>query len=377
MTTYDAIVLGTGGIGSAALFHLAARGARALGIDRFEPGHDRGSSHGQTRIIRQAYFEHPSYVPMVLRAVELWRQLEARRGEQLYHEVGLLEIGPTDGEVLSGVRASAQLHHLEIEEWPAREVEARWRGFRLPPPLCAVFERRAGYLLVERCVAAHAEEALRLGAEIRTGETVLGWQAVGAGVTVRTDRGEYAAARLIITAGAWAGELLSDLGIRLTVLRKPLYWWQPRSDAYLAGGGCPAFLFEVPSGCFYGFPQIDDQGVKVAEHTGGRAVADPLAVDRQVDPADRSGVARFLGQYLPELTSQPTGHSVCLYTMTPDGHFVVDRHRAHPQVVFAAGLSGHGFKFAPMLGEALCDLALEGHSRLPIDFLSLARPHLR
>lgn len=373
MARYDAIVLGVGGVGSAALYHLAKRGARALGIERFVPGHDRGSSHGQSRLIRQAYYEHPDYVPLVQHAFGLWRELEEASGQSLYREVGLLEVGPRDGEVLSGVRASAQLHALPIDELTSREAQARFPAFRIPDSCEAIFEQRAGYLHVEQAVTAHAELAVRLGATLRTGETIRSWRADGSGMVVETDQDSYQADRLIVTAGAWAGQLLAELGIPLEVRRKPLYWFRTTSDAYRPETGCPGFLFDLPHGCFYGVPQIDARGVKVAEHTGGPIVKDPLAVQRAVDPDDERRVAAFVSEHLPAATMQCTDHTVCMYTMTPDAHFVVDRHPRQPAVCFAAGLSGHGFKFTCVLGEVLSQLALDGATPLPIGFLSSKR----
>jgi len=378
MTNYDAIVLGVGGVGSAALFHLAQRGARTLGIDRFAPGHDRGSSHGQTRLIRQAYFEHPDYVPMLLRAFDLWHELEQRTGETLYHQVGLVQIGPPAGEVVSGVRASARLHGLPIENLSSRDAEMRFKGFRVPQDCEAVFEQRAGYLLVERCVTAHAEQAVALGAELHTAETVRGWRVQPGGlVEVETDRATYTTDRLVVSAGAWASQLLTSLGVSLEVRRKPLYWWRTRLDTYRADQGCPGFLYDLPQGCFYGVPQIDSSGVKVAEHTGGAVVDDPLSVNRDVDLVDQARVADFVAGYLLDATTHCTDHTVCMYTMTPDADFIVDAHPEHSQVVFAAGLSGHGFKFTGVLGETLSQLALDGRASLPIDFLSLSRPALK
>jgi len=377
MADYDAIVLGVGGVGSAALFHLAARGARVLGIERFAPGHDRGSSHGQTRLIRQAYYEHPDYVPMVRRAFELWSELEAQSGETLYHQVGLLQIGPPEGEVVSGVRASARIHGLPIENVSAGDVVRRFPGFRLPEKCEAVFESRAGYLLVERAVEAHARLAVERGAELHSDESILSWRADGSGVVVETDRGRYSADRLVVAAGAWSGPLLGSLGISLEVRRKPLYWFRTRGESYRADRGAPGFLFDLPHGCFYGFPQIDDTSIKVAEHTGGKVVADPLAVDRELDRADQQRVAAFVEENLTDATTECLDHAVCMYTMTPDAHFVVDRHPGYAQVVFAAGLSGHGFKFTGMLGEALAQLALNGRAEQPIEFLNVHRPTLR
>jgi monomeric sarcosine oxidase len=377
MPGLDCIVLGTGGVGSAALHHLARRGARALGIDRFAPGHDRGSSHGETRIIRLAYFEHPDYVPLLRRAYELWQELEERCGGKLYHETGLLQVGPPGGTVVPGVLASARQHALEVEPLAPPEAERRFPGFRIPDDMSAVFERRAGYLRVEDCVRAHAAQAVRLGARLATGETVLGWRADGAGVAVETDRATHRAARLVVAAGAWSGDLLADLGVRLEVRRKTLLWYPTRSARQREEHGGPGFFYETSRGLFYGFPEIGGE-LKVAEHSGGESVADPLGVDRSLRPSDREPVEAFLRRYVPGVSSGDClRHAVCLYTMSPDEHFVVDRHPGHPQVSFASGLSGHGFKFTSVLGEILAGLALDGRSALPIGFLSCDRPGIR
>jgi sarcosine oxidase len=378
---WDCIVLGTGGVGSAALFELARRGLRALGIDRFGPAHDRGSSHGETRIIRLAYFEHPDYVPLLRRAYERWEELEKLSGQKLFFPCGLLQCGPERGEVLPGVRRAAAVHNLEIDELDAASVARRFPGFRLLPGLAGVFERRAGFLRVEHCVEAHLDLAVRHGAELRPGDAAKSWELLPSGaVRLRTERGEqHEGERLIVAAGAWSGPILSELGLPLEVLRKPLLWFDAGRDSSLAlERGAPAFLFELPSGVFYGFPALGGR-LKAAEHSGGDSVADPLVVDRSLRERDRDAVARFLAACLPALGEAPrcVDHKVCLYTVTPDRHFIVDRLPAAPQVAFAAGLSGHGFKFAGVLGEILVDLALNGRSPWPLEFLGLARPALR
>lgn len=378
MPDYDVIVIGTGGVGSAAAFHLARRGKRVLGLDRFPPAHDRGSSHGHTRIIRQAYCEHPDYVPLVKRAYALWAELESRRGEQLFHRVGLLEVGPPEGMVIAGVYLSAKQHDLEVETLSAAELQKQFPGYALPEGSEAVFEPQAGYLLVEQCVLAHLEAAQEEGADLRHGLTVTGWQANGDGVTVNTDAGAFTADRLVVTAGAWSHDLLDGLGVELQVLRKPLHWFAATQDCYRPEQGGTVFLYELGERIFYGFPQIDDNGVKMAAHHGGPVVADPLNLDQQLDVAERADVADFAAQCLPGISSQqPTKHAVCMYTISPDRHFVVDVHPEFPQVSFAAGLSGHGFKFASVLGEALADLASEGETSLPIGFLGCRRDGLR
>lgn len=377
MPTYDVIVLGAGGIGSAALSALARRGARVLGIERFGPAHDRGSSHGRTRMIRQAYFEHPDYVPLVLRSYELWHELEARRGEQLFFETGLLEVGPPDGVVVPGVIRSARQHQLEIEEVSATEIARRWPGFRAPAGMTGVYEPRAGYLRVEACVRAQLADAVAAGAELHTDETVVDCLSTAGEITVVTDRARYSAAKLVITAGAWAGEWLRDLNIPFQVRRKPQFWFATESSAYRAADHTPAFLYETPGGVFYGFPEVDAGEVKVSEHSGGQVVADPLTVNRDVNPADLARVRAFIAGCLPGVSQRMTHHAVCMYTMSPDEHFVVDRHPTDNRVAFVAGLSGHGFKFAPALGEALADLTLKGRSDLPIEFLNCRRSALQ
>jgi sarcosine oxidase len=377
MKRYDAIVLGVGGVGSAALYHLARRGRRVLGIDRFPPGHDRGSSHGGTRIIRQAYFEHAGYVPLVLRAWHLWDELAERRGERLYEQVGLIQVGPPEGEVVSGVLESARMHGLDVERLSAAEVMRRWPGFWADEQMACAYERRAGYLKVETCVVAHVAEAVAAGAELRCDQAALCWQPDGRGVAVVTDRETLLADRLVVTAGPWAGGLLGDFAVRLEVLRKPVFWQRARDDSYRADGGCPCFLYELPSGVFYGIPQIDERGVKVAEHSGGQIVDDPLQVDRALDEDDRRRVVGFAASYLPQATAEVGHRSVCMYTVTPDRDFVVDRHPSFPQVIVIAGLSGHGFKFAPVLGEIAADLVIDGDTAHPIGFLSMERFHKR
>lgn len=382
MTRYDVIVLGTGGVGSAATYHAARRGLKTLGIDRHHPPHDRGSSHGQTRVIRQAYFEHPDYVPLVLRAYELWRDLERETGQELLTVTGLLQAGPGAGSVLAGVRASARQHGLAVEELSASAAALQFPGVRIPDDWSCAFEPAAGYLRVEQCVEAHLSAAQRHGAELIFDEPVCSWQPDGAGVCLRTERQTLYADRLIVAAGPWAASLLANLGVPLVVRRKPLFWYATQGDQYRADRGFPCFLFERPEGIFYGFPELSAADgasgrLKLAEHTGGRTVDDPAAVDRDIDHGERQRVERFLAQHLPGVSRRMVDHRVCLYTMSPDEHFLLDRVPACPQAAFAAGLSGHGFKFASVLGEALVDVACDGASSAPVEFLGLSRLGLR
>jgi len=367
---FDVIVLGTGGVGSAATFHAARRGLRVLGIDRFPGGHDQGSSHGLTRIIRMAYFEHPDYVPLLRRAYDLWDELSALAGCKLFHRTGLLQIGPMSGTVIPGVLQSARQHQLPIEQLSNSDVHDRFPGFSVPSGSEAVYEKNAGFLLVELCVLKHLELAQSHGAQLVIGESVQGWHSNKGDIEVITDQSTYRTKRLIITAGAWTSTLLHALGIPLTVRRKHLHWRRTTSDVY-RNGSC--FFYEMPTGYFYGFPQIDDRGIKVAEHSGGESVIDPLKASRDIDPLDTRRIDEFLRVAMPQVSTTNTGHAVCFYTMSPDENFFVDQHPNHSNVAFAAGLSGHGFKFASVLGETLVDLVTQGASSLPIEFLSLKR----
>lgn len=370
---WDCIVIGLGGMGSAACVELARRGLRVLGLEQHQQAHDRGSSHGESRIIRQCYFEHPDYVPLLLKAYEQWNRLEGDCGRQFYFPVGLLIAGLPDGEAVSGARLAATQHGLSLQEVTRDEVARRFPLFRLPESHAAVFEPKAGYLLVEECVRAQWSAARAGGAVLREDEPVRSWAIRGAQAVVRTDLGEYVADRLVITAGAWAGELLRDLALPLTVVRKVAGWFPAPTDRSRADSGMPTFYVEHSDGAFYGFPSLDGRTIKAAEHSGAEPVANPSAVNRTVSSEDVVRLQTFLADVLPDVEPSPDHTSVCMYTLSPDHHFLIDRHPEYPQVVFAAGFSGHGFKFCPVVGQALADLATDGRTDLPIEFLRLQR----
>jgi sarcosine oxidase len=375
MARFDVIVVGLGGIGSAAAFHLADRGARVLGLDRFPIAHDRGSSHGQTRLIRRAYFEHPDYVPLLDRAYALWRDLEARTGRRLLVESGLMLAGPPESDVLAGAIHAAEKHGIPIDRLSAAEACRRWPQFTVPEEWAAVHEPQAGYLFVEECVAAHAAAAEAAGATLQTATDVRAWRIEGDGIAVVTDQGEIAADRLVLAPGPWAPGLLDLAAIPLVVLRKSLFWYRPppARAAEFAAGSLPCFAFARPDGFFYGFPMLDDRGVKIAEHTGGTVVADPLAVDRSIEPREQQTLDAVITAHLPRLGTAVADHAACLYTMSPDHHFIVGLHPDHDRIAIAAGFSGHGFKFASVMGEALADFVLTGTTPLPLGFLSPTR----
>ncbi len=371
---FDLIVVGCGGVGSAATYYAAQQGLRVLALERFEPAHALGSSHGDTRVIRQAYFEHPNYVPLLKRAYTLWDQLEQQVGSKLFHRTGLLEIGPENGVLIQGVRQSADLHQLPLEEISRSDFRDRFPNFLLPEESVALFESNAGFLLVEECIKHYITEARRLGGDLRFHQQVRRWHQQGQQICVETNQGSFLAPRMIIAAGAWATELLSELGLPLHVLRKHLHWYPVSSpDAYHLQSNSPTFFYETPTGYYYGFPVRDTRGLKIAQHSGGEVVGDPLKVDRSIDFAEREQVDHFLQAHLPSVRIPASGHAVCMYTMSPDEHFIVDRHPNHPQIAVAAGLSGHGYKFASVLGESLVQLALNGQTQISMEFLGLSR----
>jgi sarcosine oxidase len=373
--TFDVIVLGVGGMGSAACFELARRGRRVLGLEQFPLVHARGSSHGQTRIIRTAYYEHPNYVPLLVRAWERWYDLEQFSGQHLLTECACATIGPKGGELVSGVYASAQEHPGRIHTAPfPPEMFHRVLPFRFPEGYDGVIEFGAGFLYVEDCVRAHMDSAVTLGAEIHAEEPVREWKAVGDAVEVTTDRGTYHAAKLVITGGAWATKLLADLGVPLTVMRQVLLWFDVSANPQAFGRRkFPIFIADVPGGPFYGLPAIDRFGLKIARHYGAPHLPSPDGVNWDATPDDVPPVRAFLDTYLPGTVGPMTKGQVCMYTLTPDRHFVIDRHPQFPQVSVACGFSGHGFKFATVVGEILADLAERGHTEHPIGMFGAAR----
>jgi sarcosine oxidase len=369
--SHDVVIAGLGAMGSAAAHQLARRGLRVLGLDRYTPPHALGSSHGQTRIIREAYFENPTYVPMVQRAYELWRVLERASGAALLRETGGLMIGRPDSALVVGARNSAQAHGLRHEMLTASELRARFPALHPAPDMVAVWEPRAGILSAEDCVTAQLAEAQRHGAQLRFDEAVRHWEVSGDHVRVQTAAGTYWARRLVISAGAWTPSLLPDLRTPLTIERQVLHWFQPGAAdaALLEPGRCPIQLWQFDGGrFFYGFPDLG-AGVKAGFHHGGvTTTADD--VPREVLPAEVEDVRAALRRFLPAADGPLLSSMVCLYSNTPDEHFLIDRHPVHSKVLIVSPCSGHGFKFAPVIGEIVADLVQD---RVPAFDLRLFR----
>ena len=367
---YDVVVVGVGGMGSAALYHLARRGKRVLGIERFEIPNELGSSHGVTRIIRQAYFEHPSYVPLVRRAYELWRELEAEAGEQLLFVTGAVEGGP---RIFEGAVRSSVEHALPFEELDGAEVTRRFPAFRLPEDLHVVYQRDGGFLLAERCILAHVAGARARDAEIQTGERVLDWSAGENGVRVRTDRREVEAERLVLTAGAYSQDVARLAPGLVVAQRQVLGWLEPKRPELFAADRFPVFNLALEEGHVYGFPIHQVPGFKIGfyDHKGARG--DPDAISREVTPADEVPLRRFAERYFPDGAGKALDLKACLFELSPDEHFLVDHHPETDLAVLGAGFSGHGFKFCSVVGEILADLVLDGETLHDIGFLRLSR----
>jgi sarcosine oxidase len=373
MEIYDVIIIGAGGMGSAAAFELARRGRRVLALEQFNVGHNRGSSHGGTRIIRKAYFEHPDYVPLLHRAYERWYELEQICGKRLLTECGVLSIGHPGSSIVAGVERSAADHGLPLERFSRSELRTQFPQFHLREEDVAVLEREAGFLAVEECVLAHATEARRLGTMIREQEEVVAWRADDQHVEVVTRFNRYSAERLIITAGAWATRLLDRLGVPFNVMRQVPMWFGTSEPASFRRDCFPCYIVETSYGDFYGFPVVDLAGLKVAQHYGAAELTDPSAVDWSIQQGDELPLRKFLSDYLPSVDGPVNRSSICMYTVTPDRHFVIDLDPRHPNVAIAAGFSGHGFKFASVVGEIVADLCDDGRTEYPIEMFRATR----
>jgi sarcosine oxidase len=374
--THDVIVVGLGGMGSAAAYQLAGRGQRVLGLEKFSPAHDKGSSHGRSRIIRQAYFEGAEYVPLLLRAYELWEQLEEETGQELMTLTGGLMIGREDGELVSGSVKSADEHDLPYEMLDAAEIRRRFPAYAPGPETVALFEENAGFVRPEETVKAHLDRADSLGADLRFEEPVLSWEASESGVRVETPVDSYEAERLVISPGAWAPQLLGDLDLPLEVTRQVMFWYEPTGglEPFLPER-FPIFIWEPDDGnMFYGFPaQDDDRGVKAAFFRAGGVSTSPETIDREVREEEIGFLRGYLADHIPELAGRCLDARACMYTNTPDEHFVISVYPENPRVVIACGFSGHGYKFCSVVGEILADLSIEGSTPHPIDLFSPAR----
>jgi sarcosine oxidase len=372
--SYDVIVVGVGAMGSAALHHLARRGSTALGLEQFEIPNDQGSSHGVNRIFRLAYYEDPGYVPLMRRALDLWLDLEATVGERLVHVTGSVDAGPADGDVFTGSLESCRVHHLDHEVLDSAALAARFPGYRLPEDTMSVFQPEGGFLLSERCIVAHVSTALAAGAEVHARESVMEWRVTAGGaIRVETDRGTYETTRLVVTAGAWAGQLVPGLEGLAVPERQVLGWFQPIRPELFTPDRFPVFNLAVEEGRYYGFPVFGIPGFKIGRYHHLEEATSPEAMNRQVDDRDEQVLRAAIGPYFPDAYGPTMTLRTCLFTNSPDEHFILDSSPRQDEVILAAGFSGHGFKFASVIGEVLADLALDGHTGHDISMFALSR----
>jgi len=374
LRSYDAIVIGLGAMGSATLYHLARNGVSVLGIEQFGPVHALGSSHGDSRIIRETYFEHPLYVPLVQRAHELWRELEEMNGAALLKITGGLMIGPPDGMVVAGTLRSVREHGLPHEVLTPAQVTERFPAFQPRDDVIAVLDPRAGYLDPEACTRTHIAAAVSAGAEVRFEEPVIDWSADADEVLVTTSGGTYLAGRLVLCAGSWTGSLARVDGLALTIERQSVFWFDPGPSPEYESERFPIYAYEFKPGTIcYGFPRLP-RGVKASVMHDGQTVSDPGKVDRRVKPAEIEALRAALRPILPGVASAPVlDSSVCLFTNTSDHDFVIDFHPRHRNVLVSSPCSGHGFKFASAIGELQAELVLNGQTAFDLSPFAIGR----
>lgn len=373
MQQFDTIVVGIGGMGSAALWQLARRGQRVLGLERFDLGHAMGSSHGVNRIIRLAYFEHPDYVPLLRRAYELWRETEQLAGEQLLYVTGGLDAGLEDGRIVQGSLAACRLHDLPHELLTSAEITRRFPGYRLPPHYAGVYQPDGGFVASERAILAQASLAVAAGAEIHGREKVLGIEPTSGRVTVVTDRGRYEAGRVVVSAGAWIADLIPGLEQTAVPERQVLGWFQPKNPALFTPEMFPVSNLEAEFGQFYQFPTWGIPGFKIGRYNHLREHGHADALSREPTAQDEEVLREAIRALFPEADGPTLRLAACLFTNTPDEHFVIDTLPDHPEIIVASPCSGHGFKFASVVGEILADLATTGSSPLDLGLFAYGR----
>ena len=373
MAIYDAIVIGVGGMGSAALYQMARRGMKVIGLDRYDIPNDMGSSHGISRIIRLTYHEDPSYVPLLRRSYELWRQLENTANERLLISTGIINAGKETSSVFQGSKESCEIHNVPYEVMSGPEVNQRFPGYRLPEDSVAVYQADGGFLLSERCIVANVNAALELGAEVHGREPAIFWRPTRAGVRVETHRSDYDARRLVIAAGAWSGEMESILKPIAIPERQVLGWFQPSQPELFRPDRFPVFSAEFEEGRYYGYPSYGIPGFKIGKYNHLRQQVSPDSMDRDAHPEDEMALRGFTRRYMPLAAGPTLALKTCIFTNTPDEHFILDVHPGYPQVSIAAGFSGHGFKFCSVVGEIMADLAQEGDTRHDLGLFRLNR----
>jgi sarcosine oxidase len=377
---FDVIVIGVGSMGSSTCFQLAKRGVKVLGLEQFDIPHELGSHAGQSRIIRKAYFEHPDYVPLLVRAYENWAALEHATGSQVYFKTGLLYAGRKEGVLINGVRESAEKFNIRVDDLSAEEAKEKFSQFNIPEDNDILFEPDAGFVTPERAMLLFTEQAIQHGAVIRTKEKIFEWKKSGEQIEVKTNSGTYTCEKLVITAGPWAGQMIPGIGSKLSITRQMIAWVSPANWKPFELGNFPCWLIEDEDrhGAYYGFPVLPvgkfggPIGLKLAHHYPGE-LTDPDMVNRTPNEEDEANLIYALNKFLPGGYVSTLAMKTCMYTNTPDENFILDLLPGFDDVFIATGFSGHGFKFASVVGEIMADLAIYGKTSLPIEFLNAKR----
>jgi len=379
--SFDVIIIGVGSMGSAACYYLSNRGYKVLGLEQFDISHEFGSHAGQSRIIRKAYFEHSDYVPLLERAYKNWQHIESETGEQIYFKTGLLYGGNSDNEIIKGVKRSAALYTIELDQLNSKEASNRFPQFNFPESFEILFEPEAGFITPERSIRLYASEARKNGATILSNEKVIEWKKDGNSIIVKTDKHIYQCNKLVITAGAWAGKMIPGFNDTIKVTRQFVAWIRPKNEKQFTLNHFPCWMIgdREKHGCYYGFPLLDTRkfgepaGLKLAHHFPSQTT-DPDKVNRQTTHDDVENVKYCLDKYLPGVFDAILSTKICLYANSPDENFIIDKLPGYEEnVSIACGFSGHGFKFASVVGEILADLAIEGKTEHPIEFLKAKR----
>ena len=386
-TSFDVIVIGVGSMGSAACYYLAKRGYKVLGLEQFDISHELGSHAGQSRIIRKAYFEHSDYVPLLEKAYKNWKEFEDETGEQLYFKTGLLYAGTANNEIIKGVKQSAALYNIELEKLNLAEAANRFPQLRFPRNFEVLFEPEAGFITPEKAIRLYTSQAKKNNATIYSNEKVIGWskgtpsEKKDGSLTIKTNKNAYQCNKLIITAGAWAGKMIPGFADKIKITRQFVAWIKTKNDKQFELKNFPCWMIgdDDKHVCYYGFPLLDTKkfgetaGLKLAHHYPDE-VTDPDKVNRQTTEDDIENLSYCLDKYLPGVFDSVLSTKICLYANSPDENFIIDKLPGYEETVsIACGFSGHGFKFASVVGEILADLAIEGKTSLPMDFLNAKR----
>lgn len=377
---FDVIVIGTGSMGSSACYHLASQGYSVLGIDQYEVPHELGSHTGQTRIIRKAYFEHPDYVPLLELAYKNWNKIEEESDVQLYFKTGLLYFGESDNQLISGIRGTSSKYKIKVDEFTSTQLENQYPQFNIPENYERMVEPDAGFLIPELSILVFLEQALQKGAVIKQNEKVLSYSSENSCIRVKTDKETYECKKLIITAGAWTGQIIPDLTPQLKVTKQMIAWVKPKKRESFELGKFPCWMVVPPKGkgLYYGFPFLPEDhfepptGIKIAHHYPGD-VANLDHVNRTISKEEEQNLIQFIAEFIPDGYKTLSASKTCLYTYSPDEHFIIDNLPENENVIIASGFSGHGFKFSSAIGEIVSDLAIRAGTEYQIDFLRASR----